>query len=261
MFSDYAMPLYSLRSERWNGPDFEKIGFFRWMGYLRHACLPNAHFNHHDINKRGAIHAIRKILKGEEVTISYLPESVYDDHMLPNALEVLMDTSGRTCSCNIHTPEGLAEQASKVNPEIERKDRHLLATGTFTSYTEQMAVAYRIYQVLKDYQIRDVRWARVYELGLEVQSLTVIWLVLLYSHGMLSCIMLCLKVLMEGMAAESRRCTTSRTTLKPILSSRVVILGSHVRPKSLVLGKGTDPMLWLLACFLAGRGKLRHHTS
>ncbi len=87
--------------------------------------------------------------------------------MLPNALEVLMDTSGRTCSCNIHTPEGLAEQASKVNFEIERKNRHLLATGTFTSYTEQMAVAYRIYQVLKDYQIRDFRWAGVYELGLE----------------------------------------------------------------------------------------------
>ena len=94
MFSDYAMPLYSLRSERWNGPDFEKIGFFRWMGYFRHGCLPNAHFSYDDINQVGAIHAIRKISKGEEVTISFLPESVYDEHMLPNALEVLMNTFG-----------------------------------------------------------------------------------------------------------------------------------------------------------------------
>ncbi|KAH7380981.1 hypothetical protein BKA64DRAFT_647818 [Cadophora sp. MPI-SDFR-AT-0126] len=97
MFSDYAIPIYSLRSERWNGPDFEKIGFFRWMAYFRHNYLPNAYFSYDYINRYGAIHAIRKISNGEEVTISYLPESAYDIHTLPDALDILKNTFGPTC--------------------------------------------------------------------------------------------------------------------------------------------------------------------
>ncbi|PVH75119.1 hypothetical protein DL98DRAFT_602303 [Cadophora sp. DSE1049] len=167
MFPDYAMPIYSLRSKRWNGADFERIGFFRFMVYFRHSCIPTAHFSYDHNNRYIAIHATRKILQGEEVTISYLPESSYDVHTFPDALEVLKNTFGRTCSCPIHTPAGFAEQLSKANFEIERKSRQLLETESYTSYTQQMTVVYRIFEVLREYQVRGVRYARVHELGLE----------------------------------------------------------------------------------------------
>ncbi|KAH7323591.1 hypothetical protein BKA65DRAFT_71364 [Rhexocercosporidium sp. MPI-PUGE-AT-0058] len=166
MFKEYAMPIYSHRSARYNGKDFEEIGFFRYLALFRHSCQPNAHFSYNPSTGRAAIHAIRLIPKGEEVTVSYLPASSYDIHTLPDALQVLKRTFGRTCTCPMHTPEGLAIQASKVNFEIERNSRQLLEAEACSTYEEHMIILFRIVEVYAQYHVADVRIGRVVEEGL-----------------------------------------------------------------------------------------------
>ncbi|KAL2063083.1 hypothetical protein VTL71DRAFT_6155 [Oculimacula yallundae] len=165
MFKEYAMPLYSHRSEQYNGKDFEMIGFFRYLGLFRHSCIPNSHFsyNKNQQERRAAIHATHNIRAGEEVTITYLPASSYDDHLFPDALQVLQRTFGRTCTCPIHTPAGYQAQANKTDFLKERKGRMMLQNVNFVDYQQRLYVLDGILKIYNKYQVFDIRFLRMFE--------------------------------------------------------------------------------------------------
>ncbi|CZT02409.1 uncharacterized protein RAG0_09591 [Rhynchosporium agropyri] len=162
-FREYAIPLYSHRSERYNGEDFEKVGFFATLSLFRHGCLPNAHFSCNPKTRLAAIHTTHNVRAGEEITVTYLPASSYDTRWVPDGLAVLKQTFGMTCTCPLHSNEGFLLQAYKTGFNQEREDRLLLQNDAFIDYPELLATMDRIRKVYMQYKVVDVRLFRMYE--------------------------------------------------------------------------------------------------
>lgn len=53
------------------GPDSEIGGVFPLVARINHSCRPNAQHSWHEHSSREEVHAVRKISKGDELTLSY----------------------------------------------------------------------------------------------------------------------------------------------------------------------------------------------
>lgn len=59
------------------GPEALEGGLFLEAAHINHSCRPNAHKSWNENIGRFTIHAVRDIERGEEITISYLGETMY----------------------------------------------------------------------------------------------------------------------------------------------------------------------------------------
>lgn len=104
------------------GPDSEDAGLFLTCARLNHSCAPNANHTWNSETGKETVHAIRDILRGEEVTICYLGSD-----------KACKDRAGRRkelatvfkfeCRCPVCTlPPEQSLESDKRRAEIERLD-------------------------------------------------------------------------------------------------------------------------------------------
>ncbi|KAI0114520.1 hypothetical protein GGR51DRAFT_504756 [Nemania sp. FL0031] len=74
-------------------------GVYLEICLINHSCLPNCHNSWNSETQRETIHAIRDILAGEELTISYGPDGSGDP--TPSRREHLQTNFGFTCHCEL----------------------------------------------------------------------------------------------------------------------------------------------------------------
>jgi hypothetical protein len=84
-----------------------EIGLFPKIARINHSCRPNASYYWSDrLNKR-IIYATRRITKGEEIFVSYIPLLLPQEHRQKH-----LDRYGFKCSCEACAQERAAKQAS-----------------------------------------------------------------------------------------------------------------------------------------------------
>jgi hypothetical protein len=83
------------------------IGLFPKIARINHSCRPNASYYWSDkLNKR-IVYASRKIAKGEEIFVSYIPLLLRQEHRQKH-----LDRYGFKCSCEACAQQSAAKEAS-----------------------------------------------------------------------------------------------------------------------------------------------------
>lgn len=97
--------------------DSQGRAIFRNISRINHSCVPNAQGNFNEGLEKFTVHAVREIDKGEELTISYLPEHGATRQSRQERLE---DVYGFKCDCPVCDSNSMLSQQS----DIRRKKMH-----------------------------------------------------------------------------------------------------------------------------------------
>ena len=103
------------------GPDSPVGGIYTTACLINHSCIPNAHNNWNEGSQHETIHAIKDILVGEEILISYVV-----DELSQARQRKLRESFGFQCSCELCSQPPHAIQASdQRRADIQRLDEKI----------------------------------------------------------------------------------------------------------------------------------------
>lgn len=141
------------------GPGASDGGLFLECSRINHACRPNCQNTWNSNRKEETIHAIRDIVKGEEVTISYTISGPSESRQSD-----LKGGFGIDCTCDLCSlPEAQLATSDKRRKEIVRLDALMGDGGRLISSPQEcIDDAYALMMLLTSEGITDARLPRMY---------------------------------------------------------------------------------------------------
>jgi hypothetical protein len=104
-----------------------ETAIFLEASWFNHSCVPNIFYSWNPNTSRGNFHAIRKIQRGEELCISYLPKYWFD---ISQRKQFLEENYGFTCTCEVCVDTEFAQKFAKK--------RQILPTAEHLLFEEQI---------------------------------------------------------------------------------------------------------------------------
>jgi hypothetical protein len=135
-------------------------GIFLEASRINHACNPNAQNTWNKNLDQITIHSIKDIEEGEEITISYLADSINSQRRQKE----LKNSFGFDCTCQVCSlPSALRHESDRRNEEIARLDEIIGGGVTIVSAPLScLNSAHKLLDLLKEEDITDARVARLW---------------------------------------------------------------------------------------------------
>jgi hypothetical protein len=151
-----ALPLGTCASEG---------GLFPEASRINHACVPNCQHTWNDNIGEETIHAVRRISKGEEITISYADTGTFESRR-----RHLKKSFAFNCTCELCSlPEAAREVSDNRQGEIKRLDE-LIGDGSrlFSNPDRCLEDVHTLLTLLEAENITDARVPRAYYDALQI---------------------------------------------------------------------------------------------
>jgi SET domain len=147
------------------GTSASEGGLFPEASRINHACVPNCQHTWNDNIGEETIHAVRRISKGEEITISYANTGTFESRRRHLKKSFAFDCSCKLCSL----PEAARAVSDNRQCEITRLDE-LIGDGSrlFSNPDRCLEDVHTLLKLLEVENITDARVPRAYYDALQI---------------------------------------------------------------------------------------------